>query len=76
MAPKIFLLDNCHSPLSALIYDGPHFDPGPKFPKMDKFGNFIETIETLLGGKVQKFYAYSHSIFEILLNFLITVKFL
>ena len=41
------------------------------FKKWKNSGHYIET---LLGGKVQIFYAYSHPIFGILFNFLITKK--
>ena len=43
----------------------------PKFQKWKNSGHFIETI---LGGKAQRFYAYSHPVFGILFNSLITEK--
>ena len=42
-----------------------------KFQKWKNSGHFIETI---LGGKAQRFYAYSHPVFGILFNSLITEK--
>ena len=41
------------------------------FKKWKFYGQYFETI---LGGNVLRFYAYSHPIFEILYNFLITEK--
>ena len=43
----------------------------PNFQKRKNSGHCIETI---LGGKVLRFYAYSHPIFGILFNFLIAEK--
>ena len=39
-----------------------------------KWKNYGQYFETILGGNVLRFYAYSHPIFEILYNFLITEK--
>ena len=43
-------------------------------PMFQKWKNYGQYFETILGGNVLRFYAYSHPIFEILYNFLITEK--
>ena len=43
-------------------------------PKFQKWKNSGHLIETIIGGKAQTFYAYSHPIFGILFNSLITEK--
>ena len=43
-------------------------------PMFQKWKNYGQYFETILGGKVLRFYASSHPIFGILFNFLITEK--
>ena len=55
----------------------PHLGPpmGSNWPQSAKKGKtYWHFIETILSGNVQTFYAYSHSSFGILLNFLIAEK--
>ena len=43
-------------------------------PMFQKWKNYGQYFETILGGNVLRFYASSHPIFGILFNFLITEK--